>query len=893
MNYLIKKIESRIEILESIGDSQNLLQYYQARFESLIALLLGFLWNKGLKDMNPDDLEYIYSRLNKPSIGTIIEICRKLDSDNLLLGKSTINFALTQYPQIRNEQIGHGYVFQDGSSDVINILTDLTQKLTRNVSLFKRDMDLILVLNENDKTYVGLNFKPDGMTTVPWTGSKEIQGFKINSLYALLKGNEYVRLSPFVKINDYGNSLYIFSSLEEYLLGRVKYNRIVETGKSYEDWDEFVNVSISDDGLKNKSINGTIRNNYENNFQKYIDIGIKGEILKFLKTNKSSVSATIWGHGGVGKTATIQSICEDLSTEQQYRRRNNHFDYILFLSAKDRKYDFLTGKIKNLDDNISTCDDLVLIINTVVFGENDTDPNRIIFFEGKMLIVIDDFETFPTSEKDKITDFVLKLNVNHHKVIITTRANVIVGQEFQTNELTKEKAVEFLLQVIDNEEIAASTFTKDIIRNNKSKVFEITSGRPIFIYQLAFLIGKKGFSDSMSFDIKKSISAINFLYGRIYDYLGQDAKRLFTSISLLVTAENLSNVLAKAQYVINADNDPDKFSKAANDLAKLKIIELDEDRKIFKVYSKEILGTMQIYFEKMPSQFKRNAINRRNQVNKDRNKDIDYSLLNSANANRLIKNEAEVIDSYKQILNRPTASIDIKLQAGLNLCAYLINERGRRLEALEILNSISHQFLAPSNADKQQKMLHGQFTKMWATYNWANGNEGQKSKAVDILGKYVAGGVNYNDDLDLELAGMLLQFRSILLINDWQNLKNMFKYKEISRTDFSYKRNKQKIEGKEIYHRHGNHLYRAILPKKLSDISSAARQNIITGFYNYIDVLVRIEKYDLASKICDFVMNVGPRNFYSQFKRKKDWVESINTKNRNSSTVTRRRNYRK
>ena len=97
---------------------------------------------------------------------------------------------------------------------------------------------------------------------------------------------------------------------------------------------------------------------------------------------------------------------------------------------------------------------------------------------------------------------------------------------------------------------------------------------------------------------------------------------------------------------------------------------------------------MHDYFQRRSDVFKGNCISRRDQVNKDRNLDIDQSLLLNANANRISKNEQEVIDNYKQIINRTTSSSGIRLQAVLNLAAYLV-DRGNRELALKYLDEYS------------------------------------------------------------------------------------------------------------------------------------------------------------------------------------------------------------
>ena len=46
------------------------------------------------------------------------------------------------------------------------------------------------------------------------------------------------RLSPFIELLGYGKEIYIFNCIEEKLLGKVKYNRLLETGVLNKEWKE-------------------------------------------------------------------------------------------------------------------------------------------------------------------------------------------------------------------------------------------------------------------------------------------------------------------------------------------------------------------------------------------------------------------------------------------------------------------------------------------------------------------------------------------------------------------------------------------------------------------------------------------------------------------------------
>ena len=116
-------------------------------------------------------------------------------------------------------------------------------------------------------------------------------------------------------------------------------------------------------------MNGTIINKFENNYSsfQYIETqSIQKKIEDFIN-NQSCVYATLWGHGGVGKTAAVQNFCEKLETDSERK-----FDYILFVSAKDRLYDSYTGTIKPIQDN-ATFVTIIKNLNRLIRNEEAFD----------------------------------------------------------------------------------------------------------------------------------------------------------------------------------------------------------------------------------------------------------------------------------------------------------------------------------------------------------------------------------------------------------------------------------------------------------------------------------------------------------------------------------------
>ena len=871
MDYILNQLNSRIFILKSMKSSQDLMVFYQSRLEYQLILLLGYLWNLNLENLDDIDKENVYRLAQRPTIGDVVDMCKRLDTQKLFKQNKKLAQSLQKYLELRNSSIGHGYTYADGQDIIIEQLDKIYLVITEsNIDILCHDIDFVHVDSLENNCYKGICYKSDG-EYIPWSCPKDAGLFHVGHLYVTDKLNSYICLSPFIEIENFGNGMYLYCRIEEKLLGKIKYNRLLETGYKHVEWEEIAKLCVMSDSTKKKTANGTIVNVYDRNYKKYIGVGIKSKLREFLTKNMASVCATIWGHGGVGKTATVQSVCEDLANEA-----HKNFDYIIFLSAKDRKYNIYTGNIEHISDSVSTFEELISQINALMFDCQDVSTDQIVNYDGKLLLVIDDYETFTKENKDKIESFIQQLNTNHHKVLVTTRAaSINLGMMFHNNELSEDDSVNFLLDIVENEGLGDKNSFMQKMKNKELRhaFFAITNGRPLFIYQFAYIMAQKGLDDARKYKINEQRTAIEFLYGRLYDYLSPKAKNIFVVLSLLVDSKNTVNVIEKAKYLLNMDNDNDGFQTAVSELEQLKIIRFcDEDNKFFEVYSSEILQMMIDYYQKRDASFKMSCTSRKEKINKDRKLDVEHSLLLSADSNRDTKNEIEVIESYKQILNRTTAPSDVKMSAILNLASYLAL-KGKREDALKCFEDYNHLFSNIPSKDTERD-LYALYTKMWASYSWAS-DEGNRKKAVEILLKYAHTGFNYSKNYDLELAGMLLQYNSIMAVSAWQDLRVRRDNDEISPMQFKRERDDQIKDCKKIHYKHGWPLYKAVCQQRLTDFSSGARQNIVGGLYNYTDVLARIRRFDDAIEICEYVLVNPSTNFHAQFKRRREWVEGI------------------
>ena len=866
MNYIFTQFNRKINFLKSDGQKSDLRVYYQSKFEFSIIYILAYLWNKNWQNIEINEREYVVNCILKPSIGTIVSIIRKLDVDNEFFGNKRLrklNQFIDDYPAFRNEKIGHGFSFEDDTENYLTFFDsyfEIIESLDTN-QIFK-DVDLIKVTKLESDIYKGIAYKPDGATYLGWSCPKTICQFNVGDIYLFTQTNDYLRISPFIRLES-ESEFFSFCSIEEKLTGRTKYNRLLKTAFLSADVEEFERLSISTDNSKRKSANGTVINLFENNFKKYIDIGITKKITDFLEKNRASVFATIWGHGGVGKTASIQRVCEILCNQER-----KIFDYIIFLSAKDRFYNYYQGKIHPIVDGITSLEDIISKVNSIIFNDNSFETEQILNYSGKLLIIIDDFETFTKDEKTRIISFVKKLDINHHKVVLTTRAATLVtGEEIQTKELNEDESVAFLIEAVKNEipSFNIEQLQKELKdKNVRKKVFEITSGRPLFILQLGIFSAQKGtLVEALSNEIKSTKEAINFLYDRIFDYLSADAKNMFLAISLLVEENDLSALTNNLKFILNKEDKDDEFQNSLNELIKLKIV-IIEDKDFFKVYSPEIYRLMKLYYQNKGSEYDGNITNRFNLINTEKGSPTEVALLENADASRLIESETEVENKYRYILNRDKTPLNIKRTALLNFSKYLISHKGKTEKAIKLYQDYFQLF-------RRDPI----YISSYSSSTWIDSSTKSKYLAIQIIQDFFTTKPKLDQETYLELLGMLTTYKSIMNVSERDELKSKLRFREITKSqyDLSYKEQKERF--KEIFKYPAGHLYNVVKDIDLMTLSPNCRNLVLDGLTHFVEISIRNNKREIGKEVCDKIISEMPQNYHNPFIYKLNKISFI------------------
>lgn len=796
--------------------------------------------------------------IQAPSIGTVCDLIQKLDIEKEIKKPPKKLLTRVSYAKLRNDKIGHGYSFEDSTDNFFQEFTDhYNEFFISDTQILEKDVDLIVVesFEKDTNDYMGTIYDSEGNIRSNWKCPKTIHEFEINNVYASYEPNVYYRLSPFIHIDTDSDGLYVYRQVQQPLLGKIRYNRIDKSDHNFSVcWSEF--EFAASNGIQKKQPNGSIMNIFHANYRKYIEVGsIKEKVYDFLigKEKGSSVCITLWGHGGNGKTATAQKVCEELALNDK-----RHFDFIIFLSAKDRELNKVTGRIDqiSIENRVTSFENLIEKINQIIYSEETIDYSRLLNDTSKCLIVIDDYETFEDLDKEKVTHFIKQLNTNYHKIILTTRNSFLkIGDDIPINELDVQNTKKFLIEVLTNEHNYSPLQLFEVqeslkINNMIEEIHRLTLGKPIEIIRFAnCFIQKAKISESFINQMKRVISRserIEFLYGRNYTQLAGDrmAQDIFVVIGLLTPKDTLTSLVKHIKVILNKkDEEESKFNTALDKLVKLRLLEIDEDGS-YKVDSKDILEIMKKEFDKREDKFIQKTISIYDRIKSNITSDTDRALLNHVKRLRIQSNAETAIQQYKEILRQgKDFSYAVKFEAFLDLTDFLFNYRGDKEGAIKIFDEFHEQFYT-FDAIKRYSNL------CWSV---------DEAKSIRILEQFY---LNYeNLGLSLSTAARvhllaLIVFRESSFWND--------RYDKIPNKRHTIKRELMRIA--RVY---GKIFYKEIQAGELySGLNGEQRNDVNLALENLIDVVYRLKDISLAINIVQFAIKQVPENFKIRFIKK-------------------------
>jgi len=778
MDFITKRFDRRIRISQSgTKDKQSLLQ---ARIEYLYYFMLGYLWNKQRDSLTKDELIDFVGKLNgKLTIGSIIHTLRNFDKNKELIKDEQAEQVLKAYNQYRNNNIGHGYIFDDEAEKNEDVLVALYNDLLESIPSLKKVMDIVVVqkqeIRDGDSYFAGLIFKADDNGEAdPWSCPADMMepiDFYPQIYYRI--DAKYFKISPFVLVEPPDAKSFVFNRIDQKLTGNTIYSKLFESGKVNRNISEFINTSITNEHQRISS-NGTVMNRFDTNYHgRYIEVGLTDIVKKFLRDNTSSVYAVLWGNGGVGKTACAQQVCLDLFNDSKAM-----FEYIVFVTAKDRRLNERTGQIEAIENGLNFQGIINAIYATrygVPLDCTEDSPKfteaieKILQFKGQnekraLLLVIDDYETFSDGEKAKITEFVRKLNLVHHKVIITTRNRKLAdeGLSIPSNALDQANTITFITEKIKQIYPNHSEYFGELSRDpsTRNRIFQATGGVPIFILQWLHLFVQNPTNEELYQRFDTRGEAREFLSGRVYDSLREDARVLYAALSVIAAGDQTFQI-ERLRYVCEKVlTSIDGFEDALQELENLCIVEqyqIAPDNKaqsLYRVYTKSFLEDMEIKFNGLKDSVRDTIKGRLKSAGGHNTKySLSESLLIEARQSRGLNSESITVSKYRHIIKLAECPYTQKRQALIELIGYYFSYQDNPDKAIETLRTYEREF------DKDPQVLY-----KYVYYLWGVSDSAYKSVAFEELKKYFVAGLSVTAD-NVQFFALGAAYYTIYILN--------------------------------------------------------------------------------------------------------------------------------
>lgn len=634
MKYFRYRLLNLIKSAEKLQDRPKLFNYLKSSIE--FEMLLFYSANIDVFKGN--------NLLKLHSPGAILYLCERLvdtkSSENDIFSPFELFTDLVRNPE------AHG-TFKNEDFYDLNIpqLMEIYKKIENSHFYKKTNAPTCQLIIVDDKKHVYIYNEDFPNSIWNYELPEEITP-KSTLLQIREKTNfKYIRISPYINFLIIDNAehpvkVYLFNEAmkQKENVGAAKFINLFNTLDVISlNCEEFKSKSLNEGIIKTSdkgvTYNAFVLESKDSSFF-FDNLAIRQSITEFLFDNESNVVSWLCGEGGVGKTATIQYVCTQLLSEDKSNEKT--FDYIIFFSAKNRRYDYVKQVI---DSNFSYLKDfkgdyasfLTLLSNFDFLRSSSSEDTitKLIICGEKVLIIIDDFETFSEKDRECFLDLFLRLKRNH-KVIITTRMKknkpeYIINMDKYDSKRSFQFLKEVLRKPLKSKNgshiyglLEMSKNTSEIIEN----VYQLTSGRPLFIYQLAHVLceaGHIGLIGSLP-KLDTVEQAIVFLYDNIHMLLQSNcAKETFCVISLLTTPENMKNSISKLDFVLNYSEE--EFQDALDELVQLQIVirftEENKQMDLFQIYSnsREIREYMRNQFNMLPVEKQEHFKKRYDQIN--------------------------------------------------------------------------------------------------------------------------------------------------------------------------------------------------------------------------------------------------------------------------------------
>ena len=567
MDYITSGILDDINFLRrknSPNIYSTLAQYYRMLFEYHLTLMFACLWERKEIRIPRDSRLEMIKTMSKPVLGTTLNFILAMNKtgDPVFDLPPDYEKLIRNFIDVRNQNFGHGIlvplVHEESYLELCKELEKYYQRLAEfEQRIWGDDCEFFLRADPEDMAQI-IVFQTNHRPQYRDIERIIAQHYQQNALYFSCEVGNF-KISPFLLAVERNGINYDFYFFTRYKLqsGKFDYYRVSEIGDGHE-YSKIFPSFFTGYRKENKYTidrgNGVISNRFENNYDYFVDIApftkYVTQIWDFLIKNQSNTCLTIRGGGGIGKTALVQYIC----TKYLFERvtENPKFNYVIFCSAKDREFRLnpmtRRGEIYRIDEE-RIIDSYREILRTACrVLEMDIEPTEenlpaveeAFLKNAGVLLIIDDFETLSDTEKEKVVRLIERMNINRHKVLITTRSQYLVGSTCDVEPMNAEQVISFMEKRFDNiavknpNSIVKKQFRELTRKVTREKICEVTLGLPLLAIQLATLLLFKDFNERL-LSKRFTDDAEDFLLGRLYNYFATPtSKLLFLLIAFFV-----------------------------------------------------------------------------------------------------------------------------------------------------------------------------------------------------------------------------------------------------------------------------------------------------------------------------------------------------------------------
>lgn len=568
MDYITARILDDINFFRKKNSPNiysTLAQYYRMLFEYHITLMFACLWDRREYSISIETRREMIQAMSKPILGKTLNFIRELNCVGVPIFDLSDEYEknICDFINCRNRSFGHSIIVPNIQEETYMEIYKNLEKLYNRLAVFEQDFwgddcEFHLRTDPEDAAQI-IVFQPYRRPTFRDVEKKIAQDYKQNDLYFSCNKGTF-KVSPFLLALEHNGINYDFYYFAQYKLqsGKFDYYRVSEINDDFKFSKTFPNFFTNYRQVGKYTIrraNGVVSNKFKNNYDYFVDIApftkYVTQIWDFLLNNQSNTCLTIRGGGGIGKTALVQYICTKNLFETSCTA-NPKFNCVIFCSAKDREFRLNTmtqrGQIYSIDEE-NVIDSYREILRTVcrvleIGIEPDSEENiaeieECILKESGLLLIVDDFETLSDTEKTKVVALITRMNINRHKVLITTRSQYMIGSTYDVERMDEEQVISFMkkrFENITNPNSAVQQQFRDLLsrKGMREKIYSATMGLPLLAIQLATLLPLKGFTEKLLSNNFNG-DAEDFLLGRLYSYFATPtSKLLFLIIAFFV-----------------------------------------------------------------------------------------------------------------------------------------------------------------------------------------------------------------------------------------------------------------------------------------------------------------------------------------------------------------------